>query len=237
MDIAPSVDSKAAAKVYINEILDKANKFMWTRSVWSQDELKHSLNRIVNEGRGEYCCILGGANTGKSLVLSELTRSANQSVALVDMRGTSSILSRFTCAYNEDNSAVFDAALLEVVKTLPSPPSVAGSLVTDNSTPDARLQHFLDNKDLCDFEKLYKLLSEVAKLSPKNAAGCGLTLIIDQANIAFTDRWGEDARDTLSMFVALTKEQHLVSYMFHVLPCIHRAYLTYIVLCMCLLSD
>ena len=232
MDIARSDNSKAEAAAYLNDILDKATKYMCTRSVWSQDELKYYLNRIVDKGRGEYCCILGGVNTGKSLLLSELTRSTNQSVALVNMRLTSSILSRFTCSFNNDNSAVFDAALLEVVKTLPSPPSVADSLVTDDSTAEARLQHFLDNKDLCDFEKLYKLLSAVAKKSPKNAAGCGLTLIIDQANIAFTDRWGEDARDTLSMFVALTKESHEVSYMFDMHTCSH----TYIILCVRLLS-
>ena len=222
MDIPTSDNSDAEAKAYLNEILEKTNKYMWTRSVWSQDKLKNSLNSIVNEGSGEYCCILGGVNTGKSLVLSELTRSTNQSVVRINMRLTSSILRGLTCSCNEDKSAVFDAALSEVVNALPSPPTVAGLLVTDHSsTSEARLQHFLDNKDLCDFEKLYKLLSEVAKKSPKNAAGCGLTLLIDQANIPFTDRWGEDARDTLSMFVALTKEQHLVSYMLY-MPYIHH---------------
>ena len=109
MDIPPSDNSEAEAKAYRNEILKKATKYMRTRSVWKQDELKYALNRIINKGSGEYCCRLGGANTGKSLVLSELTRSANQSVVRINMRLTSSILRGLICSYNENNSAVFDA--------------------------------------------------------------------------------------------------------------------------------
>ena len=103
--------------------------------------------------------------------------------------------------------------MLEVVKSLPSRFSVIDSLVRLGVSldPEAMLAHYIGDKQGADFVKLYKLLSEVAKNSPKNAAGCGLTLIIDQANIPFTDRWGKDARDTLSMFVALTKQEHLVS--------------------------
>ena len=213
MDIPPSDNSTATAKAYINEILKKATKYMRTRSVWKQDELKNALNMIINKGSGEYCCLLGGVNTGKSLVLSELTRSANQSVVRINMRLTSSILRGFICSFSQGNSAVFDAALLEVVKSLPSPFSVADTLIRLGVSldPEAMLAHYIGDKQGADFVKLYKLLSAVAKKSPKNAAGCGLTLIIDQANIPFTDRWGEDARDTLSMFVALTKQEHLVS--------------------------
>ena len=213
MDIAPSDNSTAVAAAYLNDILKKATKYMRTRSAWRQHELKYALNRIVDKGSGEYCCLLGGANTGKSLVLAELTRSTNQSVVRINMRLTSSILRGLICSYNEGNSAVFDAALLEVVKSLPSRFSLADSLVRLGVSldPEAMLAHHIGDKHGADFVKLYKLLSAVAKKSPKNAAGCGLTLIIDQANIPFTDRWGEDARDTLSMFVALTKQKHEVS--------------------------
>ena len=213
MDVARSDDSAAAAAAYINEITEKAAAYRRTDAVGSQHELKNALNRIVNKGSGEFSCILGGVNTGKSLVLSELSRSTNQSVALVDMRATSSILSRLTCSFNQDHSAVFVAALSEVLKTLPSHSLVARLLVGLGASldPDATLAHYIGDKQYADFGKLGMLLSEVAKLSPKNAAGCGLTLIMDQANIAFTDRWGEDARDTLSMFVGLTKQRHEVS--------------------------
>ena len=230
MDIAPSDNSTAEAQAYLNEILAKVNKYMRTRSVWKQDELKYALNRIINKGSGEYCCLLGGANTGKSLVLAELTRNSNQSVVRINMRLTSSILRGLICSFNQGNSAVFDAALLEVVKSLPSRFSVTDSLVRLGVSldPEAMLAHYIGDKQGADFVKLYKLLSVVAKKSPKNAAGCGLTLIIDQANIAFTDRWGEDARDTLSIFVALTKQEHLVSCFMY-----SRVYLTFIVLCAC----
>ena len=215
MDIAPSDDSEAQVEAYINEISQKATKYIGTRSVWRQYELKNILNGFVNEEKGKFWCLLGGVNTGKSLVLSELTRNTNQSVALIDMRGTSSILKGLTWSFNEDNSAVFNAALLEVLKTLPSPPSVAGSLVTDNSTPDARLAYFLEKKYLSDTEKLGMLLSEVAEVSPKNKAGCGLTLIIDEANVPFKDRSDkDDARRALPLFAGLTKQDHEVSVLF-----------------------
>ena len=219
MDIAPSDDSTAEAKTYINKILEKAAAYRRTDAVWSQHELKNSLNRVVNEGRGEFCCILGGVNTGKSLVLAELmSKNSNQSVALVDMRDGSTILRGLICSLRRDYGAVFDAALSEVVKSLPSRFSVTDSLVRLGVSldPDAVLAYFLYTDYFSDASKLCMLLSEVAKLSPKNAAGCGLTVIIDQANIAFTDRWGKDARDTLSTFVGLTKQRHEVSFILNI---------------------
>ena len=213
MDIGPSDNATAAAEAYLHDILVKVNKYMRTRSVWKQDELKYALNRIINKGSGEFCCILGGVSTGKSLVLSELTRSTNQSVALVDMRDGNTILGGLICSLERDCSAVFYAALLEVVKALPSRFSVTDSSIrlTYSSTQDDILSYFLETDRISDARKLGLILSEVAKKSPKNAAGCGLTLIIDQANIAFTDKWGEDARRTLALFVGLTKVKHEVS--------------------------
>ena len=219
MDVAPSDYSEAEAEAYLNEISEKVAAYMRTDAVWSQDELKNSLSRIVDERSGKFCCILGGVNTGKSLVLSELmSRNNTQSVALVDMRDGNSVLEGLIWSLRRDYSEVFYAALLEVVKTLPSRFSVTDSIrLTYSSTQDDMLSYFLETDRISDVRKLGLLLSEVAKKSPKNAAGCGLTLIIDQANIAFTDRSDEDARRTLALFVALTKKRHEVSCFMYVL--------------------
>ena len=199
------------AVAYISEILTKANLFMRSTSVCDRDELKSSLNDIVKKGRGELCCLLGGKSTGKSLVLSELmNQNTTLSVVNVNLRKTKGILNGLISSLESGPSNFVEAVKGVFFKLISIKFPVLDSTITAGSSLDAIVAPLLATKKT-DVEKLTFLLEEVAKGGTKNAGGCGLTVVIDEANKAFTETSDKEAaRDTLSVFTALTKETNKV---------------------------
>ena len=57
----------------LQHILQKADAFMESNQLWNRDELTSALKSIINS-KGAFACVLGGKNTGKSLVLEEMER-------------------------------------------------------------------------------------------------------------------------------------------------------------------
>ena len=212
MDTTHSANSTVAAEAYIREISEKAAAYMSTDSVWNRDELKDALSSIVDKGKGVFCCLLGGKSTGKSLVLSDLmTQNSTRSIVYVNLRLTKGILNGLISSLESSPSNFVETIKAYFSKLVSVKVPLSGSTITAGSSLNAILAPLLATK-LTDMDKLRFLLEKVAEGGTPNAAGCGLTVIIDEANKAFTENSDKEAaRDTLSVFTALTKEKRKVS--------------------------
>ena len=212
MDTTRSGNSTLEVDAYISEISEKATAYMSTDTVWNRDELKDALSSIVDKGIGVFCCLLGGKSTGKSLVLSELMKqNTTRSIAYVNLRLTEGILNGFISSLESSPSKFVETIKAYFSKLVSVKVPVLGSTITAGSSLSAILAPLLATKQT-DMDKLSFLLEEVAKGGTKNAAGCGLTVIIDEANEAFTESPDKEAAsDALSVFTALTKEKRKVS--------------------------
>lgn len=214
MDITPSEDSAAEAEVYISEIAQKASEYIDNGPVWNREELKGALETVFKKGTREFCCLLGGKSTGKSLVLSELmSRNRNHSIAYVDLKDGGGILQGLLSSLEGDPPTNFYDIIRAALEKLSIKFPVGFSFTAGLSVRDL-LKYFTAEKEKSDAQKLSVLLSQVAEKGAKNAKGCGLTVVVDEANAAFTDinsSQRDAARETLLVFIKLTKQTHKVS--------------------------
>ena len=212
MDTTRSGNSTVEADVYIRDIFEKATHFMRSDIVWNRDELKNAISSIIDEGEGVFCCLLGGKSTGKSLVLSKLIKqNTTRSIVYVNLRLTKGILYGLIESLKRDSFSIFAAARKALSKLLSLNIPLGPALTARSSLSDFA-EYIADDKELKDVVKLKSLLEKVAKKGKPNAAGCGLTVIIDEANEAFTQSPDKEAaHEALTVFTALTKEQRKVS--------------------------
>ena len=247
MDTTRSANSTVEVEAYIREISEKATAYMSTDSVWNRDELKDAVSSIVDKGKGVFCCLLGGKNTGKSLVLSELMNQTayksdcdtNRSIVLVDLRDKDDILSGLISSLESSPSKYFEEVEKFLFKAVQVKFPLLNSTVMAGFSISDLAERVISTKKT-DIEKLSLLLVEVAKVGMPNAAGCGLTVIIDEANEAFTQTSDKKAaRNTLSVFIKLTKQTNKVSnLMTRYLICIqYYSFLICYIIRVCILSD
>jgi hypothetical protein len=156
------------------DIIKNAENFIQSDIVYSRFELKSVLTYII-EGKGIFACLLGGRNTGKSLVLGDLQKCNPDKVFLIDLRMDSSIL----------------RGLLSNLKV------------------KMKEQHY--NIVLSDPTSFTEVIDNLANNLPPP-----ITLIIDEANLAFMIDEStsiteiDEAKETLSIFTALTKQLNKV---------------------------
>jgi hypothetical protein len=76
----------------LQSIVQRANSFIESNQLWNRDKLTSALERIIKTKGGKFSCVLGGKNTGKSLVLRDGEAISRKS-SLINLRGNSDILS------------------------------------------------------------------------------------------------------------------------------------------------
>lgn len=203
-----SADKKADET--LQHILQKADAFMESNQLWNRDELTSALKSIIYS-KGIFACVLGGKNTGKSLVLEEMERLEDK-VFLVDLRRNSDILGSLIEKLRERRlrykSTQFSNAIMKVV---------AGLVY---KATDDKLKDILSLTDYqMVLDALIKTPAALASVLDDISSGYGgVTLIIDEANIALTINEFTTAaeikatREALAIFTRLTKQKQKVSY-------------------------
>ena len=168
-------------KKYLQDTVKRAQAYMKNQEdIWDRDELKDQLNRIIGT-KGNFVCLLGGKSTGKSLVLRHFEKKNLSNVFIVNLRGTEKV-----------------DILKELLRVLTKRKSHYTDLVNKSKSILAIIFVGLFNRNgsgsyseiLADFEKILgneeaveslpSLITELVKHRGK------ITLIIDEANIAFT---------------------------------------------------
>jgi hypothetical protein len=157
-----------------------------------------------------FACVLGGKNTGKSFVMEELER-LEQNVFVVNLRRNSNILEslieklkerqfRFKCT--EVNNAFVEIIAEAVLKWT-----------------DGKVNSLLSQADYRKvLDALIKKPAALASvLEDLSSSFKGITLIVDEANIALTIKDSTTAAEikatveALNIFTRLTKETQAVS--------------------------
>lgn len=176
---------------------------MKDKSVWNRDELKGAIVKIVeNKKGGTFACLLGGKNTGKSLVLNHLEGDYLNKMFILDLRGNPNMLQGLLDALKERDP--------------PSPASKANEAAAAAAVRkcDINFSDFLENLKV-NYGKNFTLENVINELL--NYIGDVITIVIDEANIAFTPIVAPDnekineTRKLLNFFTQLTKQTKRVS--------------------------
>lgn len=197
---------------YLSNILNSSHKFFKSKRVWDRDELKAMLNDIVGrEIGGTFTCLLGGKSTGKSFVLYDMEKYNLNKMFIVDLRKKSNILQGLLDVLQERKDP-------EIIKRITM--FIAETL---SMTIDAATEKFGIKTNLYEFLKFFyqetekgstleKLISHLLDKIPDV-----ITIVIDEANIAFTLSGDKDekkiveTKEALALFTRLTKQNQRVS--------------------------
>ena len=207
------VENMSTADETLEQIVQRAKYFMRSNKLWNRDKFQSALKDIINE-EGMFACVLGGKNTGKSFVMEEMER-LEKKVFLVDLRRNSDILGSLVEKLRESQLRFkftdLNNAFVKVI---------AGAVLkwTDGKVKDIVSQ--ADYQMVVD--ALIKKPAALASVLEDLSTGFGgITLIVDEANIALTitDSTTEakiDAtREALAILTRLTKQKQAVSNFFY----------------------
>ena len=196
----------------LERIVQKAKSFMQSNKLWNRDKFQCTLKDIFNQ-KGVFACVLGGKNTGKSFVMQEMER-LEQNVFVVNLRRNSNILESLLEKLRERRLRFkptdFDNAFIKIL---------AGVVYkwTDGKVQDIVNQ--IDYQMVVD--ALIKKPAALSSVLEDISIGYGgVTLIVDEANIALTIKDSttaaeiKDTIEALAVFTRLTKETQKVSYIF-----------------------
>lgn len=190
---------------YLSGIEEKINKFFEDETVWNRNMLKGTLKEICEHRKGIFTCLLGGKSTGKSLVLHDMEKNYPGNVFLVDLRKNPSILDGLLKVLYERNEKKYFDLFKAIIKFFDSATDIVG--LNDVST-------FLKVKDFANKKQLK--LPELIDQLLLNVRGVA-TIVIDEANIAFTlpaatdKKKMDEINEALALFTYLTKQKQKVS--------------------------
>jgi hypothetical protein len=188
----------------LKTIIEKINVFIKSDEVWNRNEFIESIQTVIGKS-GMFCCVLGGKNTGKSLVLSEIEKQYPNKVFKVNLREQLDILTGLVCTLrdrqNLNASDTIKVLLTNIVSTC---------LEKYMNEDDMQKILNISTKNQATYTSLSYLINELA-----NNIG-NVTLVIDEANLAFSinDKTTLDefqsAKKVLALFTSLTKERNKV---------------------------
>ena len=195
---------------YLVDITGKIRNYTRSTEVWDRDELKQALKDITEES-GMLGCLLGGKSTGKSLAIRDLIRTVNTplstQVIYVDLRLRIDILDGLVreleiLSGKENMVEGFIKRLFAAIEThIKIDESLSLSVNLERVYPKTSRE-----------EKLTVLLQGLNDIS----GDLPLTLIIDEANLAFRKSAAAKGGDgsvayALETLVAYTKQLQAVS--------------------------
>ena len=194
--------------INLTEIIVKADAFLNNQTeIWDRDDLKDALKKVF-EGHSNFVCLLGGKSIGKSLTIRNLEQLSMGTVFRVNLREASDILTGLKKVLRERRDDYKFWSAEEAAKRIVKFGSLAAE-VARFDTVVTTLTKILENSDVT--HSLQALIRELV-----NSQKANITIIIDEANIAFcikpeTSRDKIEAvREALALFVAMTKEYRKV---------------------------
>ena len=196
----------------LTEIVQKADAFMSDLDIiWDRDDLKDSLKSVFAQDN-QFVCLLGGKSTGKSLVIRNFEKTRMGTLFVVNLREHSDILEGLLIVLEERVTRVDFLNTEGTIKTVGKLGAIAAEMAGKEKEYERLVKFFeaiSSNKNAT--RSLKALIKELVKNS-----GDKITLIIDEANIAFTIKPEttlekiEAVRDALALFTFLTKETRKV---------------------------
>ena len=196
----------------LKSINEKVNFFVESNEVWDRKVLMTSIEDIIFS-KGKFVCLLAGKSTGKTLVLTSIEKKFPAKVFKVNLRIHPDILTGLLWTLRDrqhldlkDN--LKDASVNIFSKTLCH---YFGASV-DTIFTDEDFQKYLKiaRPGKQSVEGLQSLIDSLVKNLK------GITLVIDEANIALTitDKTSETkieaTKQALALFTSLTKESNQV---------------------------
>jgi hypothetical protein len=195
----------------LKNMSDKAKAFIQSNEVWNRKELITSIESIT-EDKGKFVCILAGKSTGKSIVLSDIEKRFPAKVFTVDLRAHPNILTGLMWTLSDRQKLDITDKLKKIFNNVASKFAMR-LLDIKNIITEDDLQKYLDialsKPDTV--KSLTKLIDELL-----TALG-GITLVIDEANIALTvsevtsEADIKATKQALALFTRLTKQTNKVT--------------------------
>ncbi len=85
-----AVENSAKFDETLEKVVERAKSFIRSKNLWNREKFQCALKDIIKE-TGEFVCVLGGKNTGKSLVMENM-ESLEDKVFVIDHRRNPDIL-------------------------------------------------------------------------------------------------------------------------------------------------
>lgn len=190
-------DNEAKLDEYLVHIREKSRNIFLDETVMGRDELKSTLKNIVDDDiGGTFACLLGGKNIGKSLVLRNMEKEYPSKVFVVDLRLNPDIPKGLLRVLWERKNDPFSMKIARLFIANPEP-----------MNSDMPLFHGIYCENFNLRNPVYEMME---KMKEK------ITLVIDEANIAFTLSATADAKklaaakEALNLFTCLTKQNNQV---------------------------
>ena len=191
----------------LKKIEKSAVAFMKLGQMWDRAELKSHLESIVSS-EGKFVCLLAGKSTGKSLILRNLEQDHMEKVFVVNLRlhgpdillGLRNVLQERKSYFSKSVEKMKGVVVPAVGAAMPLVSKVIEELLKDDDPATKTLSVLVNG--------LIKGL------------GNNVTLIIDEANIAFNikettkEEKVESTKAALELFTFLTKEAQKVIRLF-----------------------
>ena len=218
-------DRKMKIDDYLKNIEINVDSFMNEDLVWDRNEVKGVLDGIVRK-KGNFVCLLAGKNTGKSLILNDLALRHLRKVFVVDLRVYGgNILKGLLSVIKDRRHSLLKFIEYSKTKTASAASIAAFGALHFNGVDLEIATEFANRfnellKDESSMESLTALINKMVE-----DLGSNVTLVIDEANIAFTITpitTNEEIRSTklaLELFTKMTKQSKTVFFNSIILKC------------------
>ena len=77
-----AVENSAKFDETLEKVVERAKSFIRSKNLWNREKFQCALEDVIKE-TGEFVCVLGGKNTGKSLVMENM-ESLEDKVFVID---------------------------------------------------------------------------------------------------------------------------------------------------------
>jgi hypothetical protein len=197
----------------LTDINDKSQKFRKSSEVWDRKEFRCEIERIISDVGKQYF-VLAGKSTGKSLLFRVLEKENPKKIFMVNLQSEPNILKGLLSTLRDRQWADLDTqtkmkklllnfALVHVKNILPK----------DSGLKAEDIDKFISiAQTLSDSVKsLTVLINELVITLGE------ITLVIDEANIAFTmsaetsQEKIDATKEALNLFTTITKSQNKVT--------------------------
>jgi hypothetical protein len=203
------VESESSVSNYIEDVYINAKDFISNpENIYDRSVIKKGLIDAV-DFTGSFLCLLGGKNCGKSLLIKDLAKRQAGKVFVIDLRKGGLILKQLLSVLESETDADIGTTILNHFLTKLAPLEVSGTPMPGAPSLKMSLKQLFESK-VSEPPLEYLLNGMIEKLGK-------ITLIIDEANIAFdTSRkpndtaFIEEAKVALELFVRVAKQEQKV---------------------------
>jgi len=204
----------------LSDCVNKANDYILSSGLCDRQEFTNELENVIQR-IGCFFCVLGGRNTGKSFVLKDIAAKFADRILVVDMRKHLDIFSGLVHALMQ-SQAFWREKITKYVIQKCSPSlarAISKAMKFDKSVTAETINHPASETVTSLFSSFIDLIHKTPVDNQLSlliniliAANPGLTIIIDEANLALAvDTKNDESRNNLALFTAITKQDNKVT--------------------------